>query len=473
MQTTAGSQSLCILVVSEDRALTRELSRFLNMAGYRTLEAAQPQVALRAVETGTPHVVLVDARLGSRDHWALCRLLCETLAPGGMLKFLLVHEPDDAQLQEALDAGIDDIFFVPLCYGELLVRLHSAARVLEYNRRASQQEPLDATTGLPGRSTLAAQLHRRWPAAGGQTQRIACVLVDIDFFAAIGNLEGAMTGTALLASVAEELQKLGSDADMLACLGRDRFAAILTDADAEMAHEWAQRVGQALAAKSFPLGKSNCRITASCGVASSDTADGGGQLLWQATEALANAKSSGRNCVACWGEFDDESPEARTWGHLLDRTVSADVVTPCAVFLQADEPLSHAAELFQQTRLEAIAVVDVGGKLLGLCKREHVSDQPVDSHSTRLVRDVMVSDVRRFDRHEGFSSLMEFFNDDPLAWAVVAHDGRPVGLLNCDNILGLSRPVRPFGPASGSQITDSTEYLLVPDIAVEKWDEPA
>jgi diguanylate cyclase (GGDEF)-like protein len=471
MQDADALHALCILVVSEDRGLTRELSRFLNMAGYRTLAAAEPNVARRALETGRPHVALVDARMASRDQWALSRLLRESSTTDGLLKFLLVHELDDAELQEALDAGFDDIFSVPLCYGELLARLHSAARVLEFDRRAGQLEPLDAATGLPGRSSFTAQVRRRWSAAAGQVPRIACVLVDLDYFAALGRSEGHLAAGALLASVAEELQKLQGDADVLACLGGNRFAAILDDADAEVGHEWAQRIGQALAAKSFSAGKTTCRITASCGVAGSDTANSSEQLIRQATEALANAKSSGRNCVARWDQLDEESAEARTWGCLLDRTVSADVLTPCAVFLQASEPLTQAAELFRQTRLEAIPVVDVDGKLLGLCKREHPGVAPADAHAGSLVRDVMTSDVKRFGRREEFSSLMEFFNDDPLAWAVIVDDGRPVGLLNCDNILGLSQPVPPFRRASDSQFTDSTEYLLVPDVAVEKWNE--
>ncbi len=169
-----------------------------------------------------------------------------------------------------------------------------------------------------------------------------------------------------------------------------------------------------------------------------------------------------------WCEFADESLSGSTWSTLLDRTVAADVLTPCAVFLQAGESISQAAELFRQTRLEAIAVVDVGGKFVGLCKSEQVVGDAADSHAARLVRDVMTTDVRRFGRHEELTSLMEFFNTDPLAWAAVVHDGRPVGLLSCDSILELSQPVGPFDVATQPHFTDTSEYLLVAGAAAEK-----
>jgi Mg/Co/Ni transporter MgtE len=143
------------------------------------------------------------------------------------------------------------------------------------------------------------------------------------------------------------------------------------------------------------------------------------------------------------------------------------------VFLQAGEPALHAAELMRQTGLKAIAVVDAGGRLAGLCTQDQVSDETVDSRSGRLVRDVMTTDVRRFSRQEEFASLMKFFTLDSLAWAVVAHDGRPMGLLNCDSLLALSQPVGTARLAAPPPYTDRTEYLLVPEWCPDSFGQEA
>ncbi len=169
------SLSLTILVVTEDVGLARELSQFLNMAGYHTLEASAQQLALMALETGRPQVALIDAKLAIRDRWALCRLLSQRCSPGGLFKFLMFHELDESQLCEAFEAGTDDVLSLPICYGQLLARLRTAARVLEFDRRVSHQSPGDSATGLLGPGAFTTQLRRHWPAAGDAAQpRVHC-----------------------------------------------------------------------------------------------------------------------------------------------------------------------------------------------------------------------------------------------------------------------------------------------------------
>jgi diguanylate cyclase (GGDEF)-like protein len=358
-----------------------------------------------------------------------------------------------------------------LCYGELLARLRSAARLLEYDRRASQQELLDAMTGLPSQSTLIAQVRRRWLTASGQKSAIACVLIDLDFFAGTRNVEGHGDTRMLLAAVTEELHK-AEGADILACLGDDRFAAILPDTDIDAAGQWAERIRVAIAEKTF-ANKPNCRITASCGVACSQTAESVEELLDQATAALHSAKASGRNCVVRWGECADDQVASQPWDNFFGRTVAADVLTVCTVFLQEDESLQRAQALFQQTRLEAIPVVDAAGKLIGLCTEDHLDENSAEGKQSGLVRDVMVPSPRHFGPREDLSTLIKFFDAEPLAWAVIADNDRPLGLLTCDGLLGLSRPAGPLAGSKKSSFTDSTEYSLVPDFAVEEPAESA
>jgi diguanylate cyclase (GGDEF)-like protein len=473
MHHAENPRALSILVLTENRGLSRELSHFLNVAGYRTLAATDPRSALAALATGTAQVALVDARLGSRDHWAVCRLLREQATPGGLFQFLLIDDPDDTQLQEALESGVDDFLLLPVRYGELLARVRAAVRVLEHDRRASQQEPTDEATGLWSRCAFMAQLRNNWSAAGEAFTSVACVVIDLDFFSAVQRRDGDPSAAALLAAVAQELNDIRVESEVLVCLGADRFGVMLPGANAATASAWAERARAALAAKTFAAGKANCQITASFGVASSDTAQSADDLLDQAIAALECAKASGRNCVTRWGEPADELRLASTPGMLFEGTVAGDVLTPCSVFLQPGEPASHAAELLQQTRLEAIPVVDGSGKLLGLCTQEHAASEDVQRHASRLVRDVMITDVRRFGRQEEFATLMDFFTLDPLAWAVVVDDGRPVGVLNCDSLLALSQPVGALSPASQPRFVETTDFLLVPEASLEERGQPA
>jgi CBS-domain-containing membrane protein len=268
------------------------------------------------------------------------------------------------------------------------------------------------------------------------------------------------------------LNSLRGQSDVLGCFGVDRFAVMVPGADAEKASASAEQVRQALAAEAFQIRGASCRITASMGVAGCETAQSADELLEQAIAALETAKASGRNRVTRWADVVGETHEINSIGRLFERTHARDILTPCSVLLKADEPAANAAELMRQTQLECIPVVDRSGKLVGLCQRDHVADPSTDGHSSRLVRDVMTTDVQRFGADEDFATLMDFFSAETLAWAVVIDHGRPLGTLNCDSLLALSKPVSSIGPATRGEYSDSTEYLLVPDVAVHGDGEP-
>ena len=453
-----------ILVVTEDRALQRQLSHFFDMMGYEVLQAADTQMALAAVEAESPHVVLIGSELGARADLTRCGLLSDGQSAGGLFKFLVVEEPDENLIQEALEEGIDDFLHKPIDYGELLSRLRVAARVLEFDRRVAQQGQVDPLTGLVSRSAFVSQLRSQWMEQAGTSRRAACIVGDIDFSSRIGRLHGAAAREALLLAVTQELNHLRVGSEVLGCLGADRFCAMLPGASDTAAAEWAEHVRQALATAKFKVQGTTWQITASFGVAGCDAADSAEQLLNLATQALESAKASGRNCVVRYGEFGADARELIAPAKLFDGTVARGVMTPCTVFLQSDEPVGQAVSLLHQTRLDAIAVVDAEGKLLGLCEQGQVITVDESQYSTQRVRDVMTTDVQRFGEQEEFATLLDFFTRDERSLAVVVDAERPVGLITCNSLLAMSKPVTTGSLAPESQYSDTSEYLMVPDL---------
>ncbi len=458
------SRLLKILLVTEDRALQRQLTQFFNTVGYHVLQAADAHSALAAVEAEMPQILLIGSDLAARGDWELCRLLIQRQPPSGLFKFLMVEEPSERQLQEALEAGIDDVLLKPIGFGELLSRLRAAARLLEFDRRVCQQQQIDAVTGLMSRSAIVTQLRRQLTEFVGPAPHVACVVFDIDYFGRVSRLQGSPASQTLLRAVANELNNLRMGAETLGSLGSDRFCAILPEANDATAADWANCVREALAAAQFKLGDTSWQITASFGVAGCEGADSAEELIEQATQALQTAKSSGRNCVVRCREFGSDTRELIPHGKLLEGTVAGDVMIPCAVFVQPNESIGEVVDLFHQTRLEGIPVVDGDGKLLGLCEQANVIAVPESQHATRVVRDVMTTDIPTFGEREGLTVLMDFFNRDPRSLVIVAREGRPVGFVTCNCLVALSRPVTSGSLAAESKYCDTTEYLLVPDI---------
>jgi diguanylate cyclase (GGDEF)-like protein len=459
MHYAATSPTLKVLVVTEDRVLQRQLSGFFELVGYRVLQAAERQAALAAAAAENPQIALLDAELAAARDWELCGQLVSRVPGGGPFKFLLVEEPDQQHLHEALEAGIDDFLIKPIAYGELLSRLRAAARILEYDRRVAQQSRVDPLTGLLSRSALAGHFRRQL--ADQHAARVACVVIDIDFFSRFGRQQGAAASDELLQAFAQELNHHRSGSEVLGCLGSDRFCAMLPGANEAVAAEWAENARGALADCQFDIGGEVQCVTISVGVSSSEPADRAEQLIERAIQALAGAKAMGRNCVCRASEQGVEAKAFSASDKLFELTTVRDVMTPCTVFLGPQEPVAEAIELLDRTRLDGIPVVDSKGKLLGVCERMSLAELAETDHAG-IVREAMTLEVQTFTEDESLAALMEHFTRDNSSLAVVVADSKPVGFVTCNSLVALSRPVKCL--TVDAEYNDSSDYLLVPDL---------
>jgi two-component system KDP operon response regulator KdpE len=119
-----------ILLVEDDRSMTRIVSAALRARGYKVLPAPTGKAALASVQRDNPAVVLLDLGLPDIDGIDLCRQLrAWTTVP------IIVVTADGADERKvaALDEGADDYVTKPFSTPELLARVRVALR----HRRAA------------------------------------------------------------------------------------------------------------------------------------------------------------------------------------------------------------------------------------------------------------------------------------------------------------------------------------------------
>ena len=154
----------------------------------------------------------------------------------------------------------------------------------------------DPLTNLPNRLLMQERLN----AAIAQSTRIGChtavLFLNLDRFRNINDTLGSELGDALLRQVAHRGQNLLRDTDTVSRLGGDEFVFILPDVNqpqdvASIARKLLASVGQP-----YLLGEHDITITASIGIAISET-DGAtaAELLRNADAAMSRAKEDGRN----------------------------------------------------------------------------------------------------------------------------------------------------------------------------------
>jgi len=171
---------------------------------------------------------------------------------------------------------------------------------------AARQAVTDRVTGLPNRVRLEERL-RELVAAGGR--RVDLALVDIDGLDEVVAAFGSDTGDAVLRALATRLHSAAGPDDLIAYVGKDKFAAIAVAPDLPAA-----RVAAALLdafATPVVAGQHEVTLAASVGVASfpehATTADG---LFRDAEMALYDAKS-GREAVRVYSADRDRLARAQ------------------------------------------------------------------------------------------------------------------------------------------------------------------
>lgn len=462
MQPAQSSRPLKILMVAQDRGLLRHLSKSLAVLGYETKQAADGERGLQILEGERPELLLVDAEPDPAAALALCRAVAAS--EHSPFTLLLVTDPSPRFLTEALTAGADDFLVRPVVYGEMLARLRAAARTIEFERRCRTQTQVDRLTQLPTR------VPRTWPAGDPKATCMlqssgSCVAIDIDLLRRINRVHGEPAGDAAILAVAECLRSHATQGNALLSGDGGRFCVLMAGADESEAAAWAEAATEAIAAIRVPCGTSEIALTASFGVAASDEKAAMPEaVLARAEQALQTAKQSGRSSVVRYGELEDDSLAWSDMG-IFERTTALDLMTPCTLAVRGEESLSYAAALLKRSPQPALPVVDTAGRLVGLLLAEELSSSiSARSEKDRTVADAMSGDAPTFDEFATFASLRDFFTQDSRSVAAVTRGGRPIGLVTPDNLAALCQPLTADSFAPSCAESDSTDYLVVPDL---------
>jgi len=160
-------------------------------------------------------------------------------------------------------------------FGEGEARPHGAVSTyvdvtqrVERERRVRHEADHDPLTGLANRRVLERALRATVARAGGTGQQVAVLLVDLDGFKAINDRYGHAAGDRALREVAERLEGVVRERDLVARVGGDEFVVMLPDlaGSPDAAEALRERVGAALR-RPFELRDGVVALSATIGLA--------------------------------------------------------------------------------------------------------------------------------------------------------------------------------------------------------------
>ncbi len=175
-------------------------------------------------------------------------------------------------------------------------RLQERASLTAQLARQARSDPL---TGLLNRRALERVVAQMGAAAEGPPRPVSLILLDIDHFKQVNDRYGHPAGDRVLKETAALMRSFVGVGDVLARIGGEEFAVLLSEELDGRAENLAESLRAAIAANVIRLDNGQpLNVTASFGLArgAGDKAHSQ-QLFALADRALYRAKSDGRNCV--------------------------------------------------------------------------------------------------------------------------------------------------------------------------------
>ncbi len=430
-----------VLLVDDDPAMLRLVSRWLETAGYGVRLAEDGKEALAAIEAECPDFLITDWDMPEMDGLELCRRVRKLDLPHYLYILFLTVRSGSSETIEGLEIGADDFLHKPVHQGELLARMRSASRVLTLERRLSQLARTDPLTGLMSRRTFHEALEKEWNRAERVQTPLSCVMLDIDFFKRVNDSYGHPTGDAVLRVVADLLGDVLRGSDSVCRYGGEEFCVMLPETSEVDAAAWAQRARRRLSKLTIPVDDTTFHITGSFGVAQRyDDTQTPASLIDLADQALLCAKRSGRDRVVRYeslsavNEVDLAGSDKKDG--LFHGVAARHVMTPLVVCLRQEETVGNATEFFLRSRINSTPVVDLEGKLAGFLSEKDLMAAMVSLDCWQQpIREIMKPNVIRYEEDTPIRGIYEFLCRVTIRRVVIVRDGRPSGTISRGTLL--------------------------------------
>jgi diguanylate cyclase (GGDEF)-like protein len=213
------------------------------------------------------------------------------------------RDPEEVQQTEWLmrcrDGSLRSVQFLFRFVGDHFVMVlwdMTERRQLEAElRRMAETDPL---TGLANRRAFFEKSEAAFAGARAVGLALSVLVIDIDHFKAINDRYGHAAGDTVIEKVAEACAAMLRPSDVLARIGGEEFAVLLSARGEDEAAAVAGRLLGAVTRRPITVGGREVAVTVSIGVATRRPSDAGfAAMLARADAALYVAKNTGRGRV--------------------------------------------------------------------------------------------------------------------------------------------------------------------------------
>ncbi|MEX0642770.1 MAG: diguanylate cyclase [Pirellulales bacterium] len=446
---------LQVVVVSQQVPLLHEVSWILAAVGYNVQTTTDFDQDAPWRRYSNADFMIVDGR-GVADPTAAT---FAQEADNPLYGIFLYDPTQQTEFSAWYAAGAHDALRTPVSRGELLARVRTGARFLEFERRLQNQSSRGAVPGMYSRRGLLRKLRKLAANDELGSSQHALLATAIDWFTGISRKSGETASHSLVNTAARAIKRATGENAVAAYFGDGRFATLLVG----QSPTTAKCVAESLA-KDFGCRESHHesipRPTLTSAVVPWSAGASADRILTDALETLELAQHSGGGCVSLQGEFNQEFAkwkEEMSTGNPFVNVVAQDIMEPFPAVLERGAAQGELAEALRRSGIPVRPYVDGDGRLIGVVADDHVAGETrIGQASDSLVMPETIN------CDASFPEIYEAFSSRGCAALVVTSEDHPLGYLTCDGFLSMIDPIHAQTFAHSNKSADELAYLVVP-----------
>ncbi len=453
------SRPLHVVLISPDLSLLHEGSWILEAVGYKVQTSTDfDQDALWRRYSVTDFMI-VDGR-GIAEPTA-ATFAHESDNP--LYRIFLYDPAKRTDFSAWYGAGANDGLRAPLSRGELLARVRTGARYLEFERRLQVRSSRCYVPGMYSRRGFLWKLRKLAAGDESSLSQHALLVTAIDWYAGIRRKNGETASRSLVNMAARAIKRAAGENAISAYFGDGRFATLLMGQTPAAA----KNVGEILA-KDFGSRESHHesipRTTLTSAVVPWLPGESADQFLSDALESLDLAQHSGGDCVVVHGDFNKAFhawKEEMATGNPFANVVAQDIMAPFPAILDCTVEQSELSETLCQSGVPVRPYVDREGRLVGVAADKNSAGE------THIVypggaAGITLALPETIPYDATFPEIYEAFSSRGCTTLVVTAEDRPLGYLTCDGFLSMIDPIYADSFAHADKPADELAYLVVP-----------
>jgi diguanylate cyclase (GGDEF)-like protein len=285
--------SQTLLLVDDSIPLHKLVRAQLEAEPIEVESAYDGESGLNAAISLRPAMILLDVDMPEIDGFEVCRRLKSNPVTASIPVIFLTANSLTADKVRGFETGGADYVTKPFKPEELRARVRATMRA---KHQLDQTAMVDGESGLWNRSYLDLHLKAQLSLARRTNRPLACLMIEIDRFAAIANSHGAATMQEAIRSIARIALSQCRAEDLVCRYADSKLIVLVNGANRAAGARVAERLRHEFERQLASINGVSIGLTASIGVA--DTLIASDEtLVERANAALSRARQCGRNAV--------------------------------------------------------------------------------------------------------------------------------------------------------------------------------